>query len=93
MKMKMMMMMMMMMITMTTTMIKNNKKKNKNKKVCYYQLRRINSVRKNYTTEAAVKLVTSLILSRPDYCNALLTILCLPLLFNVFGACKTLQLA
>ena len=40
---------------------------------CYCQLRCIASVRKYLTTEAAAKLVTSLILSRLDYCNALLS--------------------
>ena len=34
-------------------------------KSCYYQLRRISSVRKYLSTEATVKLVTSLILSTP----------------------------
>ena len=42
-------------------------------KSCYYQLRRISSVRKYLSTEAALKLVTSLILSRLDYCNSLLS--------------------
>ena len=45
---------------------------------CYYQLRSnqlINSstIRKNLTDNAIAKLVTSLILSRLDYCNALLS--------------------
>ena len=40
-------------------------------KSCYYQLRRISSARKYLSTEAAVKLVTSLILSHLDYCNSL----------------------
>ena len=40
---------------------------------CYYQPRRICSVRKYLTTGATAKLVTSLILSRLDYCNALLS--------------------
>ena len=39
----------------------------------YYQLRRTSSVRKYLSTEATVKLVTSLILSRFDYCNSLLS--------------------
>ena len=42
-------------------------------KSCYYQLRRITSVRNCISTEATVKLVTSLILSRLDYCNYLLS--------------------
>ena len=42
-------------------------------KSCYYQLRRISSVRKYLSTEATVKLVTSLILSHLDYCNSLLS--------------------
>ena len=40
---------------------------------CYYQLRVISSVRKYRSTEATVKLITSLILSRLDYCNFLLS--------------------
>ena len=39
----------------------------------YYQLCRISSVRKYLSTEATVKLVTSLILSRLDCCNSLLS--------------------
>ena len=42
-------------------------------KSCYYQLRRISSVRKYLSTEATVKLLTSLILSHLDYCNSLLS--------------------
>ena len=42
-------------------------------KSCYYQLRRISSVRKYLSTEATVKLVTSLIMSRLDYCSSLLS--------------------
>ena len=38
-------------------------------KSCYYQLCRISSVRKYLSTEATVKLASSLILSRLDYCN------------------------
>ena len=45
-------------------------------KSCYYQLCRISSVQKYLSTEATVKLATSLILSRLDYCNSLLS--CLP---------------
>ena len=40
-------------------------------KSCYYQLRRITSVRNCLSTEATV--VTSLFLSRLDYCNSLLS--------------------
>ena len=40
---------------------------------CFYQLRRIGLVRKYLSTDAAAKLVTSLILSRLDYCNSLLS--------------------
>ena len=42
-------------------------------KSCYYQLSRISSLRKYLSTEATVKLVTSFILSRLDYCNFLLS--------------------
>ena len=42
-------------------------------KSCYYQLRRISCVRKYLSTEATVKPVTSLVLSRLDYCNSLLS--------------------
>ena len=48
-------------------------------KSCYYQLRRINSTRKYLSTKATVKLVTSFILSRLDYCNTLLSGLPVPL--------------
>lgn len=40
---------------------------------CYYQLRRISSVRRFLSVDTAAKLVTSLILSRLDYRNALLS--------------------
>ena len=40
---------------------------------CFCQLRRISSIRKYLTTDATKKLVTSLILSRLDYCNSLLS--------------------
>ena len=40
---------------------------------CCYQLRRISSVRKYLSTEATVELVTSLILSRLNYCYSLLS--------------------
>ena len=39
---------------------------------CYLEIRRIGSVRHFLTTEATKTLVTSLILSRIDYCNSLL---------------------
>ena len=42
---------------------------------CYYQLRRFRCVPKYLSTEATVTLVTSLILSRLDYCNSLLSLL------------------
>jgi hypothetical protein len=41
-------------------------------RTCYFQLRGIASVRYYLTTDAAVKLITSTILSRLDYCNSLL---------------------
>jgi hypothetical protein len=44
-------------------------------RTCYFQLRRIASVRNYLTTDAAAKLVTSTILSRLDYCNSLLAAL------------------
>jgi hypothetical protein len=40
---------------------------------CYYHIRRIGYIRKYLSTEATSKLVVSLILSRLDYCNALLS--------------------
>ena len=40
---------------------------------CFFHLRRIGLIRKFLTTDAAAKLVTSLVLSRLDYCNALLS--------------------
>ena len=42
-------------------------------KSCYYQLRRISSVQKYLSTKATLKLATSLILLRLDYCNSLLS--------------------
>ena len=42
-------------------------------KFCYYQLHRTSSVRKYLSTEATVKLATSLILSRLHYCGSLLS--------------------
>jgi hypothetical protein len=39
---------------------------------CYFQLRRIATIRKFLTTDATAKLVTSTILTRIDYCNSLL---------------------
>ena len=40
---------------------------------CCYQLRRIISVRKYISTEVTVNLIITLILSRLDYCNSLLS--------------------
>ena len=40
---------------------------------CFCQIRRISHVRKYLSTEAVKKLVTSLVLSRLDYCNSLLS--------------------
>ena len=42
-------------------------------KSCYYQLRRISSVRNYVFTEAVVELITSFILSCLDYCSSLLS--------------------
>ena len=39
---------------------------------CYYNLRRISSIRRYLSIEATTKLTASLILSRLDYCNGLL---------------------
>src|ERR1043165_3262744 len=39
---------------------------------CFYQLRRIKTIRKFIPTSTAVALVNSLIVSRVDYCNSLL---------------------
>ena len=44
-------------------------------KVCqtaYYELKRINSIRSCLTEDTTQRLVTSCVLSRPDYCNSLL---------------------
>jgi len=41
-------------------------------RTCYFQLRRISSIRSYLTTEATTKLVVTTILSRLDYCNSLL---------------------
>jgi len=41
-------------------------------RTCFFQLRRIATIRKFLTTDATAKLVTSTILSRLDYCNSLL---------------------
>lgn len=42
-------------------------------KACYFHLRRISQIRKHLSTEATTKLVISLVLSRIDYCNSLLS--------------------
>ena len=42
-------------------------------KSCYFHLRCISQIRKYLTVEATSKLVVSLVLSRIDYCNSLLT--------------------
>ena len=42
-------------------------------KSCYYHLHRISLIRKHLNTEATVKLVLCLIMSRIDYCNSLLS--------------------
>ena len=39
---------------------------------CYYQLRRIKSVRRELPTAAAIQLLNSFIISRVDYCNSIL---------------------
>jgi hypothetical protein len=41
-------------------------------KACFFQLRRIASIRRYLTQDACIKLVICLILSRLDYCNSLL---------------------
>ena len=41
-------------------------------KSCFFQLRRISAVRRFLSQDASSKLVSSLILSRLDYCNSLL---------------------
>ena len=60
-----------------------------------YQLRRIGSVPKYLSTEATVKLVTPLILSRLDYCSSLLVLVCLIPLSKgkAFVAYRTVLLA
>lgn len=42
-------------------------------KACYFHLRRISLIRKYLSVDAATKLVISLVLSRIDYCNSLLS--------------------
>ena len=39
---------------------------------CFYQLRRIKSIRRSLPTFTAIQLVNSLVISRVDYCNSLL---------------------
>ena len=38
---------------------------------CFYQLRRIKSIRRSLPTSTAVQLVNSFVISRVDYCNSL----------------------
>ena len=61
-------------------------------KSCYYQLGRISSVRKYLSIEASVKLVTSFILLRLDYCNFHLSGL-LASSVHTFVASRTVLLA
>jgi hypothetical protein len=42
-------------------------------KTCFFHLRRIASIRRYLTQDACVKLIVSLIFSRLDYCNSLLS--------------------
>jgi hypothetical protein len=42
-------------------------------KSCYFHLRRISQIRKHLSTEATTKLIISLVISRLDYCNSLLS--------------------
>ena len=39
---------------------------------CFYQLRRIKSIRRSLPTSTAIQLVNSFVISRVDYCNSLL---------------------
>ena len=45
---------------------------NKLSQLAYLEIRRIGSIRQYLSVEATKTLVSSLVLSRPDYCNALL---------------------
>ena len=40
---------------------------------CFYQLRRILSIRRSIPTSTAIQLANSFIISRVDYCNSLLS--------------------
>ena len=56
-------------------------------RACYFHLRRISQIRDYLTTEATTKLVVSLVLSRIDYCNSLLSDLPNSIIHTLQRAC------